>query len=76
MNKETRPRILSALLAVVVVCMAVASAVDATPICTGNSDVSSVYRATDFSNPIALRDLKEMREKVLNPRLFAQQVYK
>jgi hypothetical protein len=66
MNGKIGMRALSGLLAVFLVSMVVAPAVSATSINTGNSDVSSVYRVTDFTNPITLSDLKEMRESVID----------
>ncbi|WP_214084052.1 hypothetical protein [Methanoculleus sp.] len=66
MNGKVGMRAFSVLLALLLVSVGVVPAVSATSINTENSDVASVYRVAEFSNPITLSDLKEMRESVID----------
>jgi len=64
--KDWNAGIFYALSRAAVVSMIVMPVASATSINTGLSDVSSVYRVTDLSNPITLSGMKEMRESVIN----------
>ncbi len=66
MKRRTGMQAFFLLLALLLVSVGFVPAVSATSVNAENSDVSSVYRVTDFSNPITLSDLKEMRASVIN----------